>query len=61
MLSPHEAQSYEQQSITRTICAGCSRQLAPDETYACDECANKWLVYRDPNGDMSNEEGKTTL
>ncbi|EAW7806615.1 NinF family protein, partial [Salmonella enterica subsp. enterica serovar Cubana] len=22
---------------------------------------NEWLVYRDPNGDMSNEEGKAAL
>ncbi|EAB0137278.1 NinF family protein, partial [Salmonella enterica subsp. enterica] len=20
------------------------------------ECVNEWLVYRDPNGDMSNED-----
>ncbi|EAZ1985528.1 NinF family protein, partial [Salmonella enterica] len=35
--------------------------LAPDEIYACSECVNEWLVYRDPNGDMSNEEGKAAL
>ncbi|EDJ3646989.1 NinF family protein, partial [Salmonella enterica subsp. enterica serovar Kentucky] len=32
------------------------KQLAPDEIYACAECVNEWLVYRDPNGDMSNED-----
>lgn len=32
-----------------------------DEIYACAECVNEWLVYRDPNGDMSNEEGKAAL
>lgn len=54
MLSPHEAQSYEQQSIRRTLCAGCTKELASEETYACEECVSEWLVYRDPNGDMSN-------
>ena len=61
MLSPREAQSYEQQRIRRTLCAGCTKELKPEETYACEECVNEWLVYRDPNGDMSNEEGKATL
>ncbi|HCD7251465.1 TPA: NinF family protein [Citrobacter farmeri] len=61
MLSQSEAQSYEQQSIRRTLCAGCMSELTPEETYACEECVNEWLVYRDPNGDMSNEEDKATL
>ncbi|EAU1176184.1 TPA: NinF family protein, partial [Salmonella enterica] len=38
MLSPHEAQSYEQLSIRRTLCAGCTKELSPEETYACEEC-----------------------
>ncbi|EOL9041329.1 NinF family protein [Cronobacter turicensis] len=38
------------------LCAGCSKQLAPDETYACGECINEWLVYRDPNGDIANDD-----
>lgn len=49
MLSPIQTQTYEQQSIARALCAGCSKQLEPDETYACGECINEWLVYRDPN------------
>ncbi|EIZ9495671.1 protein NinF [Cronobacter sakazakii] len=49
MLNPIQAQAYEQQSIARALCAGCSKQLEPDETYACGECINEWLVYRDPN------------
>lgn len=44
MLSPHEAQSYEQQSIRRTLCAGCTKELTPEETYACAECVDEWLV-----------------
>ncbi|WP_368919984.1 protein NinF [Citrobacter sp. RHB21-C01] len=54
MLSQSEAQYYEQQSIRRTLCAGCTKELTPEETYACSECVNEWLVYRDPNGDVSN-------
>ncbi|HBD1790413.1 TPA: NinF family protein [Salmonella enterica] len=38
------------------LCAGCNKRLAQDETYACAECVNEWLVYRDPNGDMANED-----
>ncbi|MDT3567503.1 NinF family protein [Cronobacter sakazakii] len=49
MLSPIQTHAYEQQSIARALCAGCSKQLEPDETYACGECINEWLVYRDPN------------
>ncbi|EKS6455920.1 NinF family protein [Enterobacter hormaechei] len=44
MLSPHEAQSYEQQSIRRTLCAGCTKELTPEETYACTECVDEWLI-----------------
>ncbi|EFV0400858.1 NinF family protein [Salmonella enterica] len=53
--------SYEKESIARAMCAGCNKQLAPDEIYAYAECVNEWLVYRDPNGDMLNEEGKAAL
>ncbi|EGT4508930.1 NinF family protein [Cronobacter sakazakii] len=49
MLNPIQTQAYEQQSIARALCAGCSKQLEQDETYACGECINEWLVYRDPN------------
>ncbi|ELY4600406.1 NinF family protein [Cronobacter malonaticus] len=59
MLNPIQTQAYEQQSIARALCAGCSKQMEPDETYACGECINEWLVYRDPNAQMagdSNEE-----
>lgn len=61
MLSPHEAQSYEQQSIRRTLCAGCTKELTPEETYACSECVNEWLIYRDPNGDITNEESTSQM
>ncbi|HBY7766491.1 TPA: NinF family protein [Klebsiella aerogenes] len=56
MLSPNQAQTYEQQSVRRTLCAGCTKELSPDETYACSECVDEWLIYRDPNGDITNEE-----
>ncbi|EAP8451595.1 NinF family protein [Salmonella enterica subsp. enterica serovar Worthington] len=58
MLSPHEAQSYEQQSIRRTLCAGCTKELSPEETYACGECINEWLVYRDPNHFVVEDENE---
>lgn len=61
MLSPHEAQSYEQQSIRRTLCAGCTKELTPEETYACTECVDEWLIYRDPNGDITNEESTSQM
>ena len=54
MLSQYEAHSYEQQSIRRTLCAGCTKELTPEETYACSECVDEWLTYRDPNGDISD-------
>lgn len=56
MLSPHEAQLYEQQSIRGTLCAGCTKELSPEETYACSECVDEWLIYRDPNKSMTEEE-----
>ncbi|EPT8887129.1 protein NinF [Cronobacter malonaticus] len=55
MLNPIQTQAYEQQSIARALCAGCSKQLEPDETYACSECINEWLVYRDPNSQMAGD------
>lgn len=44
MLTTSEAQSYEQQSIRRTLCAGCTKELTAEETYACEECVSKWLI-----------------
>lgn len=44
MLTASEAQSYEQQSIRRTLCAGCTKELTPEETYACSECVDEWLI-----------------
>lgn len=61
MLSQHEAQSYEQQSIRRTLCAGCTKELTPEETYACSECVDEWLIYRDPNGDITNEDSTSQM
>jgi predicted amidophosphoribosyltransferase len=55
MLTPW-AQEYEQQSIRRTLCACCTKELTPEETYACSECVDEWLIYRDPNGDITNED-----
>ncbi|EMC4271326.1 NinF family protein [Cronobacter sakazakii] len=56
MLSHIQTQAYEQQSIARALCAGCSKQLEPDEVYACGECINEWLVYRDPNHFVAEDE-----
>ncbi|MFI2962627.1 protein NinF [Klebsiella aerogenes] len=56
MLTTSDSQSYEQQSVLRTLCAGCTKELSPEETYACSECVDEWLIYRDPNGDITNEE-----
>ncbi|HDK7348003.1 TPA: NinF family protein [Cronobacter sakazakii] len=60
MLSPIQTQTYEQQSIARALCAGCSKQLEPDETYACGECINEWLVYRDPNHFVAENEDESS-
>ncbi|ELY4492035.1 NinF family protein, partial [Cronobacter malonaticus] len=27
-----------------------------DEVYACGECINEWLVYRDPNHFVAEDE-----
>ncbi|EAM2798502.1 NinF family protein [Salmonella enterica subsp. enterica serovar Give] len=53
--------SYEKESIARAMCAGCNKQLAPDEIYVCAECVNEWLVYRDPNGDMTEEDDERCI
>jgi len=56
MLTTSEAQSYEQQSIRRTLCAGCTKELADDETHVCEECSAMAIAYRDHNGFMTEEE-----
>ncbi|EOC5825818.1 protein NinF [Cronobacter sakazakii] len=61
MLSPIQTQEYEQQSIARALCAGCSKQLDADEVYACGECINEWLVYRDPNSQMAEGNDDVAL
>ena len=60
MLTPWP-QEYEQQSIRRTLCAGCNKDLTPEETYACAECVDEWLIYRDPNGDITSEESTSQM
>ncbi|MGY5366540.1 protein NinF [Enterobacter oligotrophicus] len=61
MLSPRESQSYEQQSIRRTLCAGCTKELSDDETHVCEECAAMAIAYRDPNGFMTEEDDDLAL
>lgn len=61
MLNSHEYQSYEQQSVRRALCAGCTKELMPEETYACSECVDEWLIYRDPNGDITNEDSTAQM
>ncbi|WP_336293552.1 protein NinF [Cronobacter dublinensis] len=55
MLTSEQSRQYERERIVGALCAGCSKQLEPDETYACGECINEWLVYRDPNSQMAGE------
>ncbi|EOL9006627.1 protein NinF [Cronobacter sakazakii] len=55
MLTSEQSRQYERERIVGALCAGCSRQLEPDETYACGECINEWLVYRDPNSQMAGD------
>ncbi|EMF5696155.1 NinF family protein [Enterobacter roggenkampii] len=56
MLSQSEAQSYEQQSIRRAMCAGCTKELSDGEVHCCEECASLAIAYRDPNGFMTEED-----
>lgn len=60
MLTPWPRE-YENWSIRRTLCAGCTKELTPEETYACTECVDEWLIYRDPNGDITNEDSKAQM
>ncbi|RAY85882.1 NinF family protein [Enterobacter hormaechei subsp. steigerwaltii] len=56
MLSQSEALSYEQQSIRRTLCAGCTKELSNGEVHCCESCASLAIAYRDPNGFMTEED-----
>ncbi|WP_316375012.1 protein NinF [Enterobacter hormaechei] len=56
MLTTSEAQSYEQQSIRRTLCAGCTKELSNGEVHCCESCASLAIAYRDPNGFMTEED-----
>ncbi|ELY2818865.1 NinF family protein [Cronobacter dublinensis] len=55
MLTSEQSRQYERERIVGALCAGCSKQLEPDEVYACGECINEWLVYRDPNSQMAGD------
>lgn len=62
MLSFHESQSYEQQSVRRTLCcANCNKALKKDETYVCNKCDLKMcmnnLVFHVTGKDMEDENG----
>ncbi|EOD8411221.1 protein NinF [Cronobacter turicensis] len=56
MLTSEQSRQYERERIVGALCAGCSKQLDADEVYACGECINEWLVYRDQNGDIANDD-----
>ncbi|HCM7228217.1 TPA: NinF family protein [Klebsiella aerogenes] len=56
VLSSNQIQSYEQQSIRRTLCAGCTKELSDGEVHCCEECASLAIAYRDPNGFMTEED-----
>lgn len=55
MLTSEQSRQYERDRIVGALCAGCSKQLDADEVYACGECINEWLVYRDPNSQMAGD------
>ncbi|EOI3476227.1 protein NinF [Cronobacter dublinensis] len=55
MLTSEQSRQYERERVVGALCAGCSKQLEPDEVYACGECINEWLVYRDPNSQMAGD------
>lgn len=55
MLTSEQSRQYERERIVGALCAGCSKQLDADEVYACGECINEWLVYRDPNSQMAGD------
>ncbi|EOU9599260.1 NinF family protein [Cronobacter sakazakii] len=61
MLNPIQTQAYEQHSIARALCAGCSKQLEPDETHCCEECVAQAIYYRDPNHFMAEDDDENTL
>nr|DAU58039.1 MAG TPA: NinF protein [Caudoviricetes sp.] len=55
MLSPHEAQSYEQQSIARAMtCANCGKKLHVLEVHVCEVCCAELMCV--PNSSMYEEE-----
>lgn len=54
MLSQSEAQSYEQQSIRRTLCPGCNKQLQSDEVHMCEECLS--VLYYNPKVKEEDDE-----
>lgn len=54
-------QEYENWSIRRTLCAGCTKELSDDETHVCEECAAMAIAYRDPNGFMTEEDDDLAL
>lgn len=61
MLTTSDAQSYEQQSVRRTLCAGCTIELSDGEVHCCEECASLAIAYRDPNGFMTEEDDEATF
>ncbi|BCU51201.1 NinF protein [Citrobacter amalonaticus] len=60
MLSPHEAQAYEQKSIERALtCANCGIKLHILEVHLCEQCCCE--LMSDPNSAMHEDDdnGKT--
>lgn len=62
MLSSNQSQSYERQSVRRTLCcASCNKSLQKDETHVCNECDLKMcmnnLVFHVTGKDMEDENG----
>ncbi|EQA5722312.1 protein NinF [Cronobacter dublinensis] len=56
MLTSEQSRQYERERILGALCAGCSKQLDADEVYACGKRINEWLVYRDPNHFVAEDD-----
>ncbi|ELQ6105644.1 NinF family protein [Cronobacter turicensis] len=56
MLTSEQSRQYERERIVGALCAGCSKQLSPDETHCCEECVAQAIYYRDPNHFMAEDE-----
>lgn len=54
MFNTQWTQEYEQQSIRRTLCPGCNKQLQSDEVHMCEECLS--VLYYNPKAKEEDDE-----